>query len=72
MDCFYQPNRGSNGGKWLDSEKQRYEELMGNVFPGEEDLLKDDFDAYFCLLPSNVKVLFTNELHVKSRLGSGN
>ncbi len=46
IDWFYQPNRSSNGGKWLDSEKERYLELMGNSFPGEEELSKEDYDAY--------------------------
>ena len=46
IDWFYQPNRGSTGGKWLDSEKQRYEELMGQSFPGAEQLSEEDYNAY--------------------------
>lgn len=46
IDWFYQPNRGSAAGKWLDCEKQRYEELMGKQFPGEEQLSTEDYDAY--------------------------
>jgi len=46
IDWFYQPNRKSHEGKWLDSEKQRFEELMGNEFPGEEQLSTEEYDAY--------------------------
>ncbi len=46
IDWFYQPNRGSNNGKWLHSEKLRYEELMGKQFPGEDKLSKKDYDTY--------------------------
>ncbi len=46
IDWFYQPNRSSHKGKWLDCEKQRYEELMGKAFPGEEQLSTEDYDAY--------------------------
>lgn len=46
IDWFYQPNRSSNGGNWLESEKERYEELMGKSFPGVEELSEEDYDAY--------------------------
>ena len=46
IDWFYQPNRSSNNGKWLDCEKQRYEELMEKQFPGEDILSEEDYDAY--------------------------
>ncbi len=46
IDWFYQPNRESNDGKWLESEKQRFEELMGNEFPGEEKLSTEEYNAY--------------------------
>ncbi|MCF7568803.1 hypothetical protein L3X37_10570 [Sabulilitoribacter arenilitoris] len=46
IDWFYQPNRSSNDGKWLDSEKQLFEELMGKTFPGEEQLSEKEYDVY--------------------------
>ena len=46
IDWFYQPNRSSTGGKWLESEKQRYNELMGKPFPGEENLDEDSYNEY--------------------------
>ena len=46
IDWFYQPNRSSTGGIWLDCEKQRYEELMGKPFPGVEKLTEEDYNAY--------------------------
>ncbi len=38
IDWFYQPNRSSKDGNWLDSEKERYQELMGKSFPGVKEL----------------------------------
>ena len=46
IDWFYQPNRESNGGKWLDSEKMRFEELMGKSFPGEDSLSETEYNEY--------------------------
>lgn len=46
IDWFYQPNRNSTGGKWLASEKQRYKELMGNPFPGEENITELEYNNY--------------------------
>ena len=49
IDWFYQPNRSSNNGKWIDCEKQRFEELMGRKFPGEKELSTEDYDKYSSL-----------------------
>lgn len=46
IDWFYQPNRESNGGKWLECEKTRFEELMEKPFPGEEELSVDEYTDY--------------------------
>lgn len=46
IDWFYQPNRASTGGKWLEFEKQRYAELMGQPFPGEEDMDEETYNEY--------------------------
>ena len=46
IDWFYQPNRNSHGGNWLESEKQRFEELMGEPFPGINDLKEEDYNLY--------------------------
>jgi len=46
IDWFYQPNRSSTGGQWLASEKERYQELMGKVFPGEANLTEGDYTTY--------------------------
>ncbi|HSH20972.1 MAG TPA: hypothetical protein VLA03_10990 [Draconibacterium sp.] len=46
IDWFYQPNRSSTGGLWLESEKQRFEELMGKAFPREEILSEEEYDLY--------------------------
>jgi hypothetical protein len=46
IDWFYQPNRNSNNGNWLDSEQERYEELMGQSFPGVNELSEEDYNAY--------------------------
>jgi hypothetical protein len=46
IDWFYQPNRSSSGGEWLDSEKQRFAELMGKPFPGKDSLSEEDYNSY--------------------------
>lgn len=46
IDWFYQPNRSSTEGKWLDSEKQRFTELMDQPFPGEENLSEEMYNTY--------------------------
>lgn len=46
IDWFYQPNRSSHEGQWLDSEKELYAQLMGQPFPGEDVLSEEDYDTY--------------------------
>jgi Hypothetical glycosyl hydrolase 6 len=46
IDWLWMPNRRSTGGKWLDSEKNLYKQLMGEPFPGEEQLTKGQNLAY--------------------------
>ena len=46
IDWFYQPNRKSHDGKWLDSEKELYSELMDQPFPGEDQLSEEDYNTY--------------------------
>jgi len=46
IDWFYQPNRSSTGGEWLDCEKERYAELMGKPFPGKDSLTEEDYNQY--------------------------
>ncbi len=46
IDWFYQPNRSSHEGRWLESEKERYLELMNEPFPGEEELTDIQYDTY--------------------------
>ena len=46
IDWFYQPDRSNNNGKWLDYEKQRFEELMNKPFPGEDNLSEKDYNTY--------------------------
>jgi hypothetical protein len=46
IDWFYQPNRASHNGKWLESEKQRFQELMNIPFPGEENLSEESYTQY--------------------------
>jgi len=46
IDWFYQPNRAANNGKWLESEKQRFAELMEKPFPGEEKLSEEEYNNY--------------------------
>jgi hypothetical protein len=43
---FYQPNRAANEGKWLESEKERFAELMGKPFPGEDVLSEEEYNKY--------------------------
>jgi hypothetical protein len=45
IDWFYQPQRKKNV-PWLESEKERYEELMGEPFPGVEKVFADNFKRY--------------------------
>lgn len=46
VDWLWMPNRKSTEGKWLESEKQLYKQLMGEDFPGEETLTKEQDTAY--------------------------
>lgn len=38
IDWVWMPNRASTEGSWLDCEKKLYQQLMGEPFPGEEQL----------------------------------
>ncbi len=38
IDWIWQPSRKSNDGKWIDAEKKLYQQLMGEPFPGEDEL----------------------------------
>lgn len=40
IDWLWQPKRQSTKGKWLDCEKQLYQQLMNKEFPGEDKLTK--------------------------------
>jgi len=46
IDWLWQPKRKSTGGKWLDSEKKLYQQLMGEPFPGEDKLSREKDLAY--------------------------
>jgi len=46
IDWVWQPKRESTGGKWLDSEKKLYEQLMGEPFPGEDKLSEEAYNKY--------------------------
>jgi len=46
IDWLWQPKRQSTAGKWLECEKKLYKRLMGEEFPGEEKLLKEQELAY--------------------------
>lgn len=46
VDWIWMPNRASTQGKWLDCEKKLYQQLMGEPFPGEEALTKEQNLAY--------------------------
>jgi len=38
IDWVWQPTRQTGGGKWIESEKKLYQQLMGEPFPGEDKL----------------------------------
>ena len=38
IDWVWMPNRKATEGRWLDCEKKLYQQLMGEPFPGEEQL----------------------------------
>lgn len=46
IDWLWMPNRQATQGKWIDSEKSLYKQLMGEDFPGEEKLSKEQDLAY--------------------------
>jgi len=45
-DWIWMPKRLSTKGKWIDSEKKLYQQLMGEPFPGEDKLSKEKDTAY--------------------------
>lgn len=46
VDWIWMPNRKATEGKWLESEKKLYQQLMGQPFPGEEKLTKAQDTEY--------------------------
>lgn len=46
VDWLWMPRRQSTDGKWIESEKQLYKQLMGEDFPGEDKLTKEQDTAY--------------------------
>lgn len=46
IDWVWQPDRKASEGKWLDAEKKLYQQLMGEPFPGEDKLSKEQDLAY--------------------------
>jgi len=46
IDWVWQPRRKSTDGKWIEAEKNLYEQLMGEPFPGEDELTDQQDLAY--------------------------
>ncbi len=46
IDWVWMPKRESTEGKWIESEKALYQQLMGEPFPGEEQLSTEQDTAY--------------------------
>jgi uncharacterized lipoprotein YddW (UPF0748 family) len=46
IDWVWQPKRQSTNGKWLECEKKLYKQMMGEEFPGEDELTKKQETAY--------------------------
>jgi uncharacterized lipoprotein YddW (UPF0748 family) len=46
IDWLWQPDRSAMNGKWLESEKNLYEELMDEKFPGEDNLSGESYNTY--------------------------
>ena len=46
IDWVWMPERRSTGGAWLECEKKLYQQLMGEKFPGEDKLTKEQDLAY--------------------------
>lgn len=42
VDWFWQPKRESNGGIWIDAERELFKQLMGYSFPGETGLKAEE------------------------------
>ena len=45
-DWVWMPEKRLDSDKWLDCEKKLYENLIGEQFPGEEKLSKEQYDQY--------------------------
>ena len=60
IDWLWQPERTTTNGKWLESEKQLYEELMGEAFPGENELSESKYNEYSRMAINNCwKTIYT-------------
>jgi hypothetical protein len=46
VDWIWQPKRESTKGKWIEAEKKLYQQLMGEPFPGEDKLTREQDLAY--------------------------
>jgi len=46
IDWLWQPDRKATGGQWLECEKKLYAQLLGQPFPGEDKLTKEQDVAY--------------------------
>jgi hypothetical protein len=46
IDWVWQPKRQSTQGKWIEAEKNLYRQLMGEPFPGEDQLTGEQDLAY--------------------------
>lgn len=46
IDWVWMPKRGFTKGKWIDAEKKLYRQLMGEDFPGEDKITKQQYLAY--------------------------
>ncbi len=46
IDWVWQPRRQSTKGKWLECEKKLYRQLMGEAFPGEDRLSRQQDTAF--------------------------
>jgi len=46
LDLIWTPNRDATKGKWIESEKALYKQLMGEAFPGEDKLTTEQETQY--------------------------
>jgi len=46
IDWLWQPTRNVTHGKWIEAEKQLYKQLMGEPYPGDEQLTRGQELAY--------------------------